>query len=261
MAYSTILFEVSDGVARLTLNRPEAVNAINREMAWEMMDAAQRCDDASVRAVLITGAGRMFCGGGDIKAFAAVGDELPVYIKELTTYLHQAVSRLARLDAPVVAAVQGSAAGAGLPFACSADITLAAESARFTMAYTRIGLAPDGGSTYFMPRFIGLKRAIELALTNRVLSAQEALDWGIVTRVVPDAELFEQAERLAVELAAGPTRAFGAAKRLMQSGLNETLETQLESESRAITAMARTADGGEGIAAFLAKRPATFTGK
>jgi 2-(1,2-epoxy-1,2-dihydrophenyl)acetyl-CoA isomerase len=160
----------------------------------------------------------------------------------------------------VIAAVNGSAGGAGMSLCLFADLVLAAESAKFTLAYTRAGLSPDGGSTYFLPRIIGVRRALELALTNRVLTAKEALDWGIVTRVVPDAELQAEAQTLAKQLAAGATRAFGAAKRLLHHSSSESLETQMELEAQAIADQARTRDAREGIAAFIAKRPASFRG-
>lgn len=259
---SALLFDVRDNVAHITLNRPDAANAMSSDTARELMHAALRCDeDPAVRAVLITAAGRTFCAGGDLRSFAAEGDNLPFHLKEMTTYLHAAVSRLARMDAPVIAAVQGAAAGAGMSLVCATDIVLAAESARFTLAYTRVGLAPDGSSTYSLTRLVGLRRALELALTNRILSAKEALDWGLVTRVVPDAELQAEAEALARQLAAGPTRALGAAKRLLRDGSTETLETQMELEARAIADMARSPDAREGIGAFLEKREPKFRGE
>lgn len=262
MQYTTILFDVRDNVAHITLNRPEAANSINREMAIDLMHAAMHCsEDPVIRALVITGAGRIFCSGGDLKEFAAQGEHLPYHLKEETTYLHAAISQLTRMDPPVVAAVNGSAAGAGMSLACACDIVVAAESTRFTMAYTRAGLTPDGSSTYFLPRIVGLKRALELTLTNRILSAQEALEWGIVTRVVPDAELLAQAHTIAAQLAAGPTKALGASKRLLHNGWTETLETQMKQESQTIAAMARTADASEGITAFLEKRAARFRGK
>ena len=262
MNYTTITLEVSENIGHLTLNRPDAANSMNKAMAYELMDATiELSRNQDIRAVLISGAGRMFCSGGDIKEFNSLGKGLPRHLQEMTTYLHAAVSRLVCLEVPVIAAVHGSAAGAGLPLACGADIVLAAESARFTMAYTRIGLSPDGGSTFFLPRLVGLKRSLELALLNRVLSAKEAQDWGIVTRVVPDADLFDEAQKTASQLAAGPTAAFAAAKRLMYVGWTATLETQLEQESRAITGMAATTDAIEGISAFVEKRPATFKGQ
>lgn len=261
MAYETIDLMVRDGVAHLTLNRPAAANSITLELARDLMYATLQCDeDPSVRAVLLSGAGRMFCAGGDLKTFAGKGAELPHYLKDVTTYLHAAVSRLTRMDAPVIAAVHGSAAGAGMSLACAADIVLAAESAKFTMAYTRAGLTPDGSSTYFLPRIVGLRRALDLALTSRVLSAAEAVTLGIATRTVPDAQLLDEARALAADFAAGPTQAFGATKRLLHAGWSGTLETQMELETRTIADMARGHDAREGIAAFAEKRAPKFTG-
>lgn len=261
MAYETIDLQVRDGIAHLTLNRPAAANSITLELARDLMEATLACDeDPAVRAVLFTGAGRMFCGGGDLKTFATKGAALPHYLKAVTTYLHAAVSRLTRMNAPVVIAVQGSAAGAGLSFVCAADIVLAADNAKFTMAYTRAGLTPDGSSTYFLSRIVGLRRALELSLTSRVISAAEAQALGIVTQVVPEAQLEREAGALAASLAAGPTLAYGSTKRLLHAGWTGTLETQMELETRAIADIARTADAQEGIAAFAAKRPPAFRG-
>jgi len=262
MEYKTLLFDVRDNVAHITLNRPDAANSINEEMGKDLMHAALRCDeDPEIRAVLVSGAGKIFSGGGDLKAFTAKGDQLPYHVKEITTYLHAAMSRLTRMDAPVVAAVHGAVAGAGMSIAIACDIVVAAETTRFMVAYTRAGLVPDGSSTYFLPRIVGLKRALELTLTNRMFSAQEALQWGLVTRVVPDNELLAQARAIAIQLAAGPTQAYGISKRLLHSGWTETLETQMENESQAIANSARTADAREGIKAFLEKRPPKYKGK
>ena len=262
MKFKTLLFDVRDSVARITLNRPEAVNTINVEMSKELMQAAMQCDeDPLIRAVLISGAGSIFCGGGDVKGFANQGERLPQHLKEITLHLHAAMSYLVRMDPPVVAAVHGSAAGAGMSLACACDVVLAAESARFTLAYTGIGLTPDGGATYTLSRLVGLKRTLEMALTNRLLSAKEALDWGIVTRLVPEKDLIVEARTLADRLAAGPTKAFGATKRLLQSGLTESFESQMKHESRSIAEIARTEDGREGIAAFLEKRAPNFKGQ
>lgn len=260
MKYSTLLFDLEDNIARITLNRPDNANALNLDMGRDLMHAAIRCsEDPAVRAVILTGAGKMFSGGGDLKSFAAQGDALPGHLKEVAAYLHLAISRLVRMDAPVIAAVNGSAGGAGMSLCLFCDMVLAAESAKFTLAYTRAGLSPDGGSTYFLPRVVGLKRALELALTNRVLSASEAMSWGIVTKVVPDAQLQAEARALAAQLASGATRALGAAKRLLHSGFSESLETQMELEAQAIAEQARNPNGREGIAAFLAKRAPKFT--
>ena len=262
MAYTAIQFEKKDNIAKITLDRPDSANALNIDLARDLMQASLECDeDADIRAVVLTGNGRMFCAGGDLKSFAAQGVRLPAHLKEVTTYLHGAVSRFARMDAPLIGAVNGTAAGAGMSIACSCDIVFAGESAKFTMAYTRAGLTPDGSSTYFLPRIVGMKRALELAITNRLLSAKEAAEWGIVNRVVPDADLLAEAEKLATELAAGATGAFGGAKRLLHTGWTETLETQMENETQSIAARSKTDDGKEGIAAFIEKRAPHFNGE
>jgi 2-(1,2-epoxy-1,2-dihydrophenyl)acetyl-CoA isomerase len=231
-------------------------------MAQELMQVAIRCsEDPAVRTVTITGSGRFFCAGGDLKSFAAQGESIPAHVKEVTSYLHAGISRLTRMNAPVIASVNGVAAGAGMSIACACDFVIAAESARFTMAYTGAGLTPDGSSTYFLPRIVGLKRAIDLALTNRMLSAAEAAEWGLVTRVVPDADLATETSAMASELASGPTVSFGRTKRLFHSGFSETLETQMEHEAQAIAKAAQSDDGREGIAAFLEKRATEFKGR
>ena len=261
MDYSTLLFEIRNDIARIVLNRPQAANSINLDMSRELMHVAIRCsEDPSVRAVILTGAGSMFCAGGDLKAFAAQGDNLPRHLKEVTTNLHAAVSRLVRMDAPVIAAVNGTAAGGGMSLCLPCDLVLAAESAKFTLAYTRAGLSPDGSSTYFLPRLVGLRRALELALTNRILTASEAVAWGIATKMVADRDLQAEAQALATLLAAGATQALGAAKRLLHFGASESLETQMELEAQGIAEQVRSGEGREGIAAFLDKRAPRFSG-
>lgn len=256
-----VIFEVRENVAHVTLNCPQAGNAFDMEMAKELADVSLECErNRDVRAVLIRGAGNTFSAGGNVKAFAAQKD-LSRYLRDMTPHIHLAISRLVRLDAPVIAAVEGSAAGFGFSLAIACDLVLAAESAFFVMAYTKIGLAPDGGSTYSLPRLVGMKRALELTLTNRRLSAREACEWGLVTEVLPTENLNARAEELARNLAQGPTGAFGSAKRLLHEGWNQTLETQMELESRAIAERGATADGQEGIRAFVEKRKAKFTGK
>jgi 2-(1,2-epoxy-1,2-dihydrophenyl)acetyl-CoA isomerase len=259
----TLLFDVREHVAHITLNRPEVSNAMNLEMAREFYEAAFECEQRSdVRAVLITGAGRAFCSGGDVKSFSAKEPgELRAYYRRLTLLLHQGIHRFSRMHAPVVMAVNGVAGGGGMSLACAGDIVLAAESARFTMAYTKMGLTPDGSSTYYLPRIIGLRRTVELALTNRVLSAREAETIGLVTRVIPDDQLMAHAQTLAAELAEGPTLAYGGVKRLLYGAINTSLAEQMEFETEWLTDMAGTADVQEGIAAFLAKRPPRFNGR
>lgn len=262
MSYSTLGYQVENGVAWITLKRPERFNALDQTMSRELCDVANRCgSDRAVRAAVLTGSGEQaFCAGGDVSVFAGRLDELDLLVKEMTTYLHAAVSRFARMPAPLIAAVNGVAAGAGLSLAACCDLAIAAESATFTSAYTRIGLTPDGSSTHFLPRLVGQRRAMELYLTNRVLSAREALDWGLVNRVVPDGDLAAEAIALARQLAEGPTAAYGGVKALLQSAASESLESQMEHETRAIAAAGISNDGREGITAFAEKRAARFTG-
>lgn len=257
----TLLFDIHDGVARITLNRPDVGNALNAQMARELLEVALVCDeDSAVRAVLLRGHGRMFCAGGDLGSFTEAGTELPRLIKEMTVYLHAAIGRFARMSAPVVAAVGGPAAGAGFSLACAADLVVASSSARFTMAYTRAGLTPDGSSTWFLPRLIGRRRTLELMLTNRTLSAEEARDWGLVNQVVDDEALPGASEELVSGLAAGPTLAFGRVKELVMASAGEGLETQMEHEARGIADASRTEDAKEGITAFFEKRAPEFRG-
>jgi len=261
MSETFVRLEVRERVAHLTLDRPDRGNGIHLEMAHALADAAARiADDPSVGAVLLRGTGPNFCVGGDVKTFVTFGERLPQYLRPVATALHLAVSRLARSDVPVVAAVQGAAAGAGMSLACVADFVLAADSARFRMAYTRIGLSVDGGSSYFLPRLVGARRAFELMATNRTLDAAEACEWGIVTRVVPPADLDREAESLAATLARGATLALRAAKRLVRDGWNDSLETQLERETREIVEAARSQDAREGSTAFVERREPRFRG-
>ena len=261
MQLETLEYEVRDGVGFVTLARPDAANALNLRMCQELLEVAIACrEDRAVRAVLIGSRGKLFCAGGDLTAFASAGDGAPELLKRMTVHLHAALAILARMDAPVVAAVAGAAAGAGMSLACAADLAVAGESAKFSMAYTRAGLVPDGSSSYFLPRTIGRRRTLELMLTNRVLTAAEALEWGLVNQVVPDAELASRAEALARGLAQGPTLALGAVKRLLLAGDGNGLESQMELEGSAISDSARSADGREGIAAFLGKRAPRFVG-
>jgi 2-(1,2-epoxy-1,2-dihydrophenyl)acetyl-CoA isomerase len=261
--FECLNFEVRDHVAHLTLNRPEAANALNFQLAQELEEVSLRCaEDPDIRAVLLTGAGKLFCAGGDLKSFAAQSPaELPGHLKRVTMYLHTAMNRFSRMRAPLVMAVNGSAGGAGLSLICAGDLVIAAESARFTMSYTRIGLTPDGSSTYYLPRIVGLRRAMELALTNRAITAREAEAMGIVTRVVPDSDVMTEAGKLAAELAAGATTALGGVKRLLYASTNNSLSEQMELETELIAECARTADAQEGMAAFLGKRPPKFTGR
>lgn len=259
--YQFLDFEVADGVATITLKRPEVANALNAQMTHELFLTAIECSsNPDIRAVVLTGAGKLFCGGGDLPEFAAA-ENLEVHLKQMTAHLHAAVSRLARMNAPLIGAINGTAGGAGLSLVCACDIVYLADTAKLTLAYTAAGLTPDGSSTYFLPRIVGIRRALELALTNRRLTAAEALEWGLATYVVPAADVLSEAHNLATQLAQGPTIAFGATKKLLRDSFTQSLETQMEDEAQAIIAMGKTADSQEGIGAFLHKRQPSFSGR
>ena len=223
------------------------------------MEAAIECDeDDSIRCVVMTGAGRLFCVGGDVGGFAAAGDKIPSLLKELTAYLHSAISRFSRMPKPLITAVNGPAAGAGFNLSLLGDIVLAAPSAHFTVAYTAIGMSPDGGTTWLLPRLVGLRRAQEWALTNKRVSAVEAAEAGLITRVVEDEALADESTNLAVQLAGSAVRAIGRTRNLLLDSLGNSLELHLEQEARNISAAGRDPEGKAGIAAFLAKRKPDF---
>lgn len=261
-AYETILFDVSGAVATVTLNRPTAGNALNPTMGAELLDAALRvAHDPSVRAMVLAANGKVFCGGGDLATFAAAGDEASQVMEALTVDFHAALARMARMDAVVVAAVTGSCGGAGMSIVASADLVIAGQSSKYTMGYTKAGLTPDGTSSFFLSRVVGLRRATELVLTNRVLTAAEAESWGLVNKVVDDADVLATATALATGLADGPTLAFGGAKRLLVAGASSSLEEAMERESEMIARAVRSADAQEGIHAFLNKRAPSYQGR
>lgn len=252
---NTVLYEVRDAVGVVTLNRPEAQNTINLQLAQDLDAVTQAI--TGVGAVLLTSAGTTFCAGGDLKEFGGM-DDLPAHVREVIGHLHPAIERLDALDLPVVAAVRGSAAGAGLGLACAADIVLASPDAKFVSAYTKVGLSPDGSTSYVLARLVGMRRALELVLTNRVLNAREALEWGIVTRVVDDEALDVEAMSVARDLASGATKALAGARRLIRDSVGRTLAHQLDMEAETLVASASDPDAREGISAFREKRPAAF---
>lgn len=263
MDLKTLDFNCADGVATITLNRPDAANSLDLRMSQDLLTVASRCDaDSGIRAVILTGRGKMFSAGGDVTSFAAAGEGVSEMMRNMTAFLHAAVARFLRMNAPLICAVNGTAAGAGLSMALMGDVILAAESAKFTMAYTKIGVSPDGSSSFTLPRLVGMARAKEMILLNPVYTAAEALDKGLVTAVLPDDQLLARAQEIARQLAAGPTLAYGEVKRLLADSFSNSLETQMELETRAIAGLsAYTQDAKEGFRAFADKRKPVFEGR
>lgn len=254
MTDKTVTVEIRGSIAIVTLNRAESANTLNMEMGRDLAAAAIACEaNSAVRAVVLTGAGKNFCFGGDLRGMIAGGEAIEPYLRELTSHLHTAIAHFVRMDAPIVAAVNGTAAGAGIGLVAMSDLAVAAEGAKFSLAYTGVGLTPDGSTSFYLPRVVGSKRAAELILTNRVLSAAEALEWGLVNTVVPDADVVARAVEMAERLAAGPLGAFGVTKRLLAQSLG-ALESHMALESQTIARQAASAEGREGIGAFLEKR-------
>jgi 2-(1,2-epoxy-1,2-dihydrophenyl)acetyl-CoA isomerase len=259
----TVLWEVSDGIGRVTLNRPERLNAWIPDFGQELRDAFEEAAaDDQVRSVLVTGAGRGFSSGADLKAgFEPDPDDGgPNVYGELHNVYHPAILAIRRLPKPVITAVNGPAVGIGCSLALAGDLILAAESAYFGLAFVNIGLMPDGGSTLFVPAAIGKARAFQMAFLGERVDARKALDWGLVNFVHPDDRLIEEAEALAAELAAGPTRSYAGSKEALNRMVYPDMEGQLELEAELQHKLARTSDFLEGVGAFVEKRQAAFSG-
>lgn len=262
MTYEAILFDVTDNIATITLNRPNDANALNLQMAEELFDASIRCaSDASIRAVILTATGKLFCGGGDLNEMDSAGDGREAHLLRMATVLHQAVIRFSLMDAPLIVGVNGTAGGGGFSMVLAGDYVIASERAKFVSAYTSSGLTPDGSSTYHIAKHVGLLRAKELVLTNRVLTAEEALDWGFVSRVVAPDVVAAEAQAMAKGFAKGPTRAFGGAKRLLATAYQASMQEQLDKETESIAAMMATEDGPHGLKSFLMKQKPEFKGR
>jgi 2-(1,2-epoxy-1,2-dihydrophenyl)acetyl-CoA isomerase len=259
-----LLFERADGVATITLNRPEKLNAFTTELHRKLAAALDAVEgDGTIRAVLLTGAGRGFCAGQDLgerAALMAAGGKVEGG-KALETWYNPLIRRLRRLEMPVVCAVNGVAAGAGANIALACDIVLAARSASFIQAFCRIGLVPDAGGSYVLPRLVGMARASALTLLGEKLPAEQAAQWGLIWRVVDDDKLMAEAAALAQHLARQPTRALALIKQALNASFANSLDQQLDLERDLQAKAAATADFREGVAAFLEKRPARFVGK
>jgi 2-(1,2-epoxy-1,2-dihydrophenyl)acetyl-CoA isomerase len=262
IAKGDVLLELDGGLARLRLNRPEASNGLTAESLAALRDAIAACrDDARVRAVLLSGEGKNFCAGGDVRDFASKGDGLPDYLREATARLGEVAAGLLELRAPVIAIVQGFAAGGGgLGLVCASDLVIAAESARFMSAATRVGMAPDAGTSVTLGQIVGHRRALELTLTDKVLTASEALDIGLITEVVPQAGLEARGVELGTKLAAGPTLALGETKRLLWEGLGRSVAACLDDEGETVSRLSGTDDAREGLTAVIERRDPHYKG-
>lgn len=258
-----VLLTLQDGVGHLLLNRPEASNGMDVPFLRGLNEAVMTAHgQPDLRVLLITGEGRNFCAGGDVKTFASRGPALPDYLREATSWLQVCVHGLLGLQAPVISAVHGFAAGGGgFGLVCASDLVLAAESARFMSGATRVGMAPDAGSSVTLPQIVGVRKAMEIFLTNPTLTAADAPAIGLITHVVADDALLDEAFALAATLAAGAPRALAATKRLVWSGLGGRVEAQLPEEARTVAELSGTADSREGLAAVIERRAPVFTGK
>lgn len=256
-----IAFTVEDGIGRITLDRPEAGNAITLPLARALLAAAIRCQtDAAIRCIVLTGNGRLFCAGGDVQLLAGAGDKRSEVLSELIATFHAAVARLARAPKPLVTLVNGPAAGAGFSLAMLGDVVIGARSAHFTAAYGAIGLTPDGGLSWLLPRLVGLRKAQDIILTNRRIKAEEAEAIGLVTRIVDDEALADEGLRVATALADAPMAALAASRALLADSFETGLETQLDRELRSMAAAGAGRESEEGLSALLAKRLANFRG-
>ncbi len=252
---------VEGAIATLTLNRPQVMNAMDLPMMSAMKAATERVsEDAAIRVLVLRGAGGNFLAGGDVSVFHRHLDELPQLIVKEAREFHYSILAIRRMAKPVLAVVEGACAGAGLSLMAAADLALCADNAKFTLAYSNLGVSPDGGSTYFLPRLLGHRKALELALMPDRFDSATALAMGLVNWVVPLAALNERADAIATRLASGPTIAFARTKALMNQSLDASLEGQLEAEAQNFAECARTADTREGISAFVEKRKPRFTG-
>lgn len=261
-----VISETKNAIATITLNRPEALNALNLELAQQLAAAVQAAEhDASVRCVVIRGAGGHFMAGGDLKFFKGeLGrppEERRRFFRSVVETVHPTMLAIRRMEKPVIASVEGAAAGFGLSLMCACDLAIAADNAYFSLAYISIATSPDGSGSFFLPRIVGLRHAMEIALLGERFDARRALELGLINRLVPLDRLTAETEALAARLASGPTHAYGATKRLLNASLDRTLEAQLEAEAASFAGCSATEDFVEGITAFTEKRKPAYKGR
>jgi 2-(1,2-epoxy-1,2-dihydrophenyl)acetyl-CoA isomerase len=264
MNLETVLYSLDGDVATIQMNRPEALNALSLQLAKDLAAAVKQSVSDSARAVILTGSGRAFCSGGDLREMRSMGEaqgSIEAFLDEPLKALHEVIALIRQAPVPFVAAVNGVCAGAGTNFALACDLVMAADDASFNQAFVRIGLSPDCGGTFFLPRAIGEKLAAEMFMTGMTVSAQRAAEIGMINRVVPAAELMAEAQKLASTLAAGPTGALGRVKRMLNATFSNDLTEQLNLEADCQVESGRSPDFKEGVSAFFEKRPPKFSGK
>lgn len=264
MSFATVIFEMNGSAAIIQMNRPEALNALSEQLCRDLKSAIEHAVSESARAIVLTGSGRAFCSGGDLREMKAMGEregKIEAFLDTPLKELHDVISLIRETPIPFIAAVNGVCAGAGTNFALACDLVLASDDASFNEAFVRIGLSPDCGGTFFLPRAVGEKIAAELFMTGESIKADRAAAIGMINRVVPAAELLFEAERLAEKLASGPTSSYGRIKRMLNASASNTLNEQLGLEAECQLESGRTDDFKEGVAAFFEKRKPNFIGR
>ena len=264
MTLETVLYSLGNDVATIQMNRPDALNALSLQLAKDLRAGIEKAANDNARAVILTGSGRAFCSGGDLREMRTMGESegnIEAFLDAPLKALHEVIRSIRETPIPFVGAVNGVCAGAGTNFALACDLVIAAEDATFNEAFVRIGLSPDCGGTFFLPRAVGEKLATEMLMTGMTVSAPRAAELGMINRVVPAAELMNEAGKLAATLAAGPTGSIGRIKRMLNATFSNDLGTQLSLEADCQVESGRSADFQEGVRAFFEKRPPNFTGK
>ncbi|MGD9630514.1 MAG: enoyl-CoA hydratase-related protein [Pyrinomonadaceae bacterium] len=263
MTFETVVYETNGSVATVQMNRPDFLNALSLQLSIDLKAAIEKAIAEEVRAVILTGSGRAFCSGGDLREMKAMGERegnIEAFLDSPLKALHDVILLIRETPIPFLAAVNGVCAGAGTNFALACDLVIAADDSSFNEAFVRIGLSPDCGGTFFLPRAVGEKRAAELFMTGGTIEAKRAEEIGMINRVVPAAELLQEAQKLAAQLASGPTGAYGRIKRMLNASFSNDLRSQLALEAECQLESGRSSDFNEGVSAFFEKRSPIFKG-